>query len=83
MPANHSEIHLFTIRIWFEENETAPFECRGRIQHGLHGPVRHFQGWAALVDHMHEMVQPADAASAQDTPFHHAPPPDDDANQPP
>lgn len=53
-----SEPYLFTVRVWLEEIDTGQVECRGRIQYGLDGPAWHFQGWAALIDLMHNVVRP-------------------------
>ena len=60
--------HLFTVRVWLEEVEAGQFECRGRVQHGLDGPAWHFQGWAAMIDFMHDVMQPVSPDAARDTP---------------
>ena len=57
MTNRERDSHIFTIRVWMEELEEGRLECRGRLHHGPRGPARHFQGWAALVDLMNDMVQ--------------------------
>ncbi|MCB0046862.1 MAG: hypothetical protein KDD92_15665 [Caldilineaceae bacterium] len=56
--------HLFTVRIWLEESDRDQFDCRGHLQHGVDGSVRHFQGWSALIDLITEALHEASRASS-------------------
>lgn len=44
-----SRQHLFTLRLWREEDNEGRTIWRGRIHHTDTGNIRYFRGWPALI----------------------------------
>lgn len=53
----HSNSHLFTVRVWLEASEDDHSEWRGKLQHIPSGEVRYFRGWTALIPLMLDMLR--------------------------
>jgi hypothetical protein len=50
MTTNHApESHLFTLRLWGEEDADGRIQWRGKLQHVMSGQTRHFRDWPALI----------------------------------
>ena len=67
-----SRQHLFTLRLWREEDAEGQTIWRGRIHHTDTGHIRYFRGWPALIPLLLAMLRhaPADAeppAEPEDT----------------
>lgn len=52
-----SNSHLFTIRVWVEEDTDNQMQCRGKLQHIPSGEIRHFRDWAALIPLMLDLLR--------------------------
>lgn len=53
----HSDSHLFTVRVWLEPAEDDGSEWRGKLQHIPSGEVRYFRGWVALIPLMLDILR--------------------------
>ncbi|MCB8984128.1 MAG: hypothetical protein H6659_09900 [Ardenticatenaceae bacterium] len=54
---SQSTSHLFTLRVWPEEDEEGTVRWRGKLRHVTSGDVRHFRGWAALIPLLLDMLR--------------------------
>ena len=52
----HSQTHLFTLRLWIEDLGEGHTEWRGKAQHVLSGQVRYFRDWHMLEKYLIEML---------------------------
>jgi hypothetical protein len=59
MPKNHERrhaSHLFTIRVWLEEQPSGEKEWHGKVQHVATGNARYFREWTTLVAYLEKML---------------------------
>lgn len=49
--------HLFTLRLWREEDAEGQTTWRGRIHHTDTGNIRYFRGWPALIPLLLSMLR--------------------------
>ena len=54
--AQHSQSHLFTVRVWLEDLGEGKTEWRGKVTHVTSGEVRYFRGWSRLARQLREML---------------------------
>lgn len=54
---NYPPSQLFTVRVWPELVEDGRTEWRGKLRHIPSGEIRYFQGWAALIPLMLDMLR--------------------------
>jgi hypothetical protein len=67
----HPQAHLFTVRLWQEEQGDGKPEWSGRAQDIANGGTEQFQGWPGLVAALTHLIETSEA------------PPGDPAQQPP
>ena len=48
---------LFTVRVWRGQDADGRIEWRGKLRHVPSAEVRYFQGWAALIPLMLDMLR--------------------------
>lgn len=53
----HSNSHLFTVRVRLEAPEEDHREWRGELRHIPSGEVRYFRGWVALIPLMLDILR--------------------------
>ena len=63
--AQHSQTHLFLLRIWIEDLSDGKTEWRGQVKHVLSGEVRYFRDWATLADHLQAMSHSLEQISGE------------------
>jgi len=64
MTTNHArESHLFTLRLWAEEDEQGGTLWRGKLCHVMSDQTRHFRDWPALIPLLLSML-PKDEPSS-------------------
>jgi hypothetical protein len=51
-----AQSHLFTIRLWAEDESGILTNCRGKLHHIPSGESHYFRGWEALIPLMREML---------------------------
>lgn len=49
--------HLFTIRVWLEDETDGQTQCRGKLCHVPSGEIRHFRGWDSLLPLMLDILR--------------------------
>lgn len=54
------QTHLFTVRLWREDQGAGRFEWRGRIRSVASGETVYFQGWPTLIERLQTMLPGAE-----------------------
>lgn len=62
----HIQSHLFTLRLWPDEEGESEPEWRGKVQHVTSGDVHYFQGWHALVHLLTAMLPTQEPSALKD-----------------
>lgn len=52
-----SNSHLFTIRVWIEDDADNQMQCRGKLKHIPSGEIRYFRGWTSLIPLMLNLLR--------------------------
>ena len=56
--AQHSQSHLFMVRVWVKDLGNGETEWRREAKHVMNGRVWYFRDWATLADHLQAMLTP-------------------------
>ena len=57
--------HLFTLRLWSQEDEDGRIQWRGQIHHINNDDMRYFQDWAALIPLLLAMLRTSKSESEE------------------
>ena len=63
--------HLFTLRLWGEEDEDGRIQWRGQINHVNNNDIRYFKEWSALIPLLLAMLRTpqSEPEEGSNTPF--------------
>lgn len=61
----HTQMHLFTLRVWAEKLEGGIHEWRGKVQNVSKDDGHYFRGWQGLVELLQTLVSDDDQEDQQ------------------